>query len=279
MTLHDIHIAESRAPVVLLHASASNSKQWASLIDVLGERHGVIALNLPGYAEDAPKRLGEVDGLAATAIPMIAEILKLNEPVHLVGHSFGGGVALKIALMRPDLVKSLTLYEPAAFSILKRTNPCDGALLEAFRMTGRTLVIASRIGQPMAGMKGFVDFWNRTGAWEEMSHHVRGKMCRLARAVSGDFEEVYAERWSAAALSELSVPTSLMMGLESPEIAQRTAVELSSAIPGADLAILPCLGHMAPLTDPEWVNPRICDHIARVERDIVPCVWPQRTAA
>lgn len=279
MTLQAINTAEDRAPVVLLHASGSSHKQWFPLVDLLCERHDVVALDLPGYGKEAPQRLGEVDGMAATAIPMIAEILKLDEPVHLVGHSFGGGVALKIALMRPDLVKSLTLYEPAAFSMLRDGPAADRRLLEDFRTVGRTLAIASRVGQPMAGVKGFVDFWNGVGTWEQMPPHIQEKMCRTARAVAGDFENVHSEQWSVASLKQLSVPTCIMMGLESPEIAQRTAGNLASAIPGADLAILPCLGHMAPLTDPEWVNPRICDHIARAERTKTPCAWPQRTAA
>lgn len=53
--------------------------------------------------------------LADEAAPIIAAIERRGVPVHLVGHSYGGGVALYIAARHPERIASLTLYEPSAF--------------------------------------------------------------------------------------------------------------------------------------------------------------------
>jgi pimeloyl-ACP methyl ester carboxylesterase len=62
--------------------------------------------------------------LADEAARTIALIDGADRKVHLVGHSYGGGVALHAALIRPDSVASLVLYEPSAFHFLQREGPC-----------------------------------------------------------------------------------------------------------------------------------------------------------
>ena len=66
------------------------------------------------------------------------------------------------------------------------------------------------------------------------------------------------------------MPVQLLTGMESPEIAQRTATLIFENTQDAELVVLPGLGHMAPIHAPDWVNPRIRQHIARVERSAEP---------
>ena len=59
--------------------------------------------------------------------------------VHLVGHSYGGGVALRAAVERPDRIASLTLYEPSAFHLLRAMGArAAGALAEILALAART---------------------------------------------------------------------------------------------------------------------------------------------
>ncbi len=266
------------APIVALHSSASDRRQWSGLVSDLCDRHDVFTFNLPGYGQDLT-RCSAFKGMAAVAEPILQEILKLGEAVHLVGHSFGGAVALKIALMRPDLVESLTLYEPVAFHILRGRGEEDTELLAGLKQVEESLRAAGPDGRDGPGIKPFIDFWNGDGAWDRMSETLRERLASMAAAVLADFDSCFSEDWRLEDLGALELPTQILMGMESPEIAQRTATLIFGQVPDAELVMLPGLGHMAPIHAPDWVNPRIKQHIARVERCAEHFAWPQSHAA
>src|SRR5687768_11557963 len=94
--------------VLLLHCSGSSGAQWRSLIEKLGRRYRVIAPDLRSYSS-----------LARAAAPIRSILGRLSAPAHLVGHSYGGAVALHVARTRPELLRSLTLVEPSAFHLLR----------------------------------------------------------------------------------------------------------------------------------------------------------------
>ncbi len=266
------------APVVALHSSASNSSQWNSLIADLGERYEVTAFDLPGYGDELERDYASTD-MEALARPVLDKILDFGEPVHLVGHSCGGGVALKIAMMRPDVIRSLTLYEPAAFNLLETGRHSDQMLLRDLEFVEEALNRSIDQGAAHRGMRVFIDFWNGDGAWDRMPDAVLLKLVSLAPTVAKDFKNVFAEDWTANDLSNLTMPVLLMMGMDSPTVAQRTIALLVERSPNVELAMLPGLGHMAPIFAPQWVNPRIVQHIARIERSASRFGWPQDVAA
>ncbi|WP_282610090.1 alpha/beta fold hydrolase [Pelagibius sp. Alg239-R121] len=276
---HILNIAQTdRSPIVALHSSASDGRQWAGLVSELCDRHEVLAYNLPGYGQEF-KRCTSQQGMAVVAEPIIQEILKFGETVHLVGHSFGGGVALKIALMRPDLVKSLTLYEPVSFHVLNNGSQADAALLSGLKQVEQGLLSDDTDGRTGPAIKPFIDFWNGQGAWDAMPESLRNKLISTTAAVVADFVNCFGETWRLDDLKGLDIPTQILMGMESPAIAQRTATLVFEHIQEAELVMLPGLGHMAPIHAPDWVNPRIKQHIARVERCAEHFAWPQTRAA
>lgn len=266
------------APVVALHSSASNGAQWKALIADLQDRHTVHAYDLPGYNAQV-SRDRTIDGMAAVAQPIIDRILTLDYPVHLVGHSFGGGVAIKIALMRPDLVRSLTLFEPAAFHVLHNRANDERSLLDDLRNINASLKAETGNDGAAPGMKAFIEFWNGENTWDRMSDNIRAVLTSVTETVIADFGNVFSENWALKDLARLTMPALMLMGMDSPMVAQRTATLVHQHIPGCELAILPGLGHMAPIEAPEWVNPRIKQHIARVERQPAQFSWPETLAA
>lgn len=279
MTFTMMRNDRENAPVLALHSSASNGGQWNRLSSDVEGRFRVYAPNLPGYGPNSLTPAQSADGLAAAAMPVIGEILALQQPVHLLGHSNGAGIALKVAMLRPDLIKSLTLYEPATFHLLRDGNLRDQHLFAGIEEISKALASASASGHPEPGMQAFLDFWNGAGTWNRLPDKQRQKYARLARPVVTDFARAFAEDWGLDRLHTVDMPTLLLMGLDSPDIAQRVTTRLHGAIPGADLALLPGLGHMAPVTDPDWVNLRIIHHIAKAERAAQDCRWPLQTAA
>ncbi len=278
MTTTTNHSHTLGAPVVALHSSASNSTQWRNLLTALCDRHETFAFDLPGYGDKSDPE-STTSEMSDVALGIVGEIELMGEPVHLVGHSYGGSVAVKISLMRPDLVKSLTLYEPAIFHLLDNDTPSDQMLLAGLRSIETSLRQESAAGRPDLGMKAFVEFWNSHGTWEGLSDKLQNALALAAPVVLADFNRCFGEDWTIEALSSLTMPVQVLMGMDSPSIAQRTATLVFESVQAAELVMLPGLGHMAPIHACEWVNPRISQHIARAERCAESFSWPQQVAA
>lgn len=279
MTFSAFSSEHSNAPLVALHSSASSSSQWTQLIADLEGRFDVFAYDLPGYGRAPLARDTSVDWAASAALPVIAEIEKFGRSVHLVGHSNGGAIAIKVALLRPDLVKSLTVYEPATFHFLNGGTRTEQALYEQIQGISRSIAKAAMGDDASTGMRRFLDFWNGSGFWDGLPAAARRRFAELATSVMSDFASGFAETWQRADLAHLVMPVLVMTGLDSPEIAQHVSVAIAQAIPGARMALLPELGHMAPIRQPEWVNARIFEHVANAERPRAPCSWPNQVAA
>src|SRR5580658_4520914 len=114
--------------VIALHCSGSGAAQWRRLGETLGERCELIAPEHYGCESTGHWTGGPAFTLADEAERTIALIDATDRKVHLVGHSYGGGVALHVALARTDRIASLTLYEPSAFYLLKQVRRGRGAV-------------------------------------------------------------------------------------------------------------------------------------------------------
>ena len=279
MSFSASYFDNKNTPVVALHSSASNSAQWKKLSIDLEGRFEVHAYDLPGYGK-APLRADySQTGTAKIAVPVIRKIEKFDQAVHLVGHSNGAGIAIKVAMMRPDLVKSLSLYEPATFHFLENEDARSRALYSEIRQLSGLISASAASDAAEAGMQRFLDFWNGAGFWSGLPLETRRSFTQMINAVMADFTNGFAESWTLADLHHLEIPTLLMMGLESPMLTQRVSTMIAKALPDARLALLPELAHMAPVTHPQWINPRILEHVAGVERPVVNSSWPTRQAA
>jgi len=99
-------------PIVLLHGIGKTGEIWQHVVELLKDKHRIVAFDLLGFG-GSPKpdwNTYSTDEHVKTVIASI-EKLKLGQPVLLVGHSMGCLVAVRLARLRPDLVKHLVLYE------------------------------------------------------------------------------------------------------------------------------------------------------------------------
>ena len=115
------HFGQGDRKALLIHCSLGHSGSWAPLAELLGDTLDMVAFDLPGHGQsgDWCPSDGEIQGLATD---MAAGLL--TEPADIIGHSFGATVALRLALERPELVRSLTLIETRVFQC--RAGRCPG---------------------------------------------------------------------------------------------------------------------------------------------------------
>ena len=121
-----------RRQVIALHCSGAGASQWSSLADALGGDYDVLAPEHYGCESSGPWTGEHAFTLADEAARAIALIDHREEKVHLVGHSYGGGVALHVALARPDRIASMALYEPP-FHLLRQLGEPGPGLCEIRR--------------------------------------------------------------------------------------------------------------------------------------------------
>src|SRR5947207_7315785 len=118
----------------MLHSWLSSKSQWGALAERLASRFRVIALDLCGYGDNAVPAMGTaftLDDEVRFVTDRLDDLVEARVRVHLVGHSYGGLVALRFAQCRSHRVASLSLYEPVAFRLL---DDADTARIDVRRL-------------------------------------------------------------------------------------------------------------------------------------------------
>jgi pimeloyl-ACP methyl ester carboxylesterase len=101
-------------PIVLLHGIAHSSDAWSRVIPALAQRYEVVALDLPGCGRSDKPETDYSLGAQAAAVRYALDSLGLDL-VTVVGHSFGGGIAMMLALQYPERVGRLAVVSSAGF--------------------------------------------------------------------------------------------------------------------------------------------------------------------
>jgi pimeloyl-ACP methyl ester carboxylesterase len=248
----------SGEPVVLLHGSASSAVQWHALAEPLAERYRVIAPDLYGYGGTAHWPGWKPFHLECEAEIVLALLGRVNKRAHLVGHSYGGAIALHVAGLHRDLLRSLTLIEPAAFHLLRGT---DAQAFAEITEVARRVERATASGEYLAGFGRFVDYWNGPEAWAGVPAEKRYAMAARLPKVALDFHATLNEPTRLEDFRSMTVPTLLLHGTNSRWPTRRICDLLDRILPEARLETIGGAGHMAPVTHREQVNAIVIAHL------------------
>ncbi len=249
--------AGAGTPVVLVHAGIADARMWDRLTPGLTDRHRVIRYDLRGYGRSAmpPGPFSHVDDLAAV-IRATAD-----EPVHLVGASLGGRVAVDLALSDPGLVRSLVLLGAVVSGFEPDTEP---------PATGAEVVAADQAGDVVALADAEARMWladpDGTRLPPGVLQLVRD-MNRIAleneRSAAGI--ETHLEPPAVGRLGDLRRPLLVVVGsLDLADI--RLAAELlTERVPGAEQAVVDGAAHLPALERPAEVTALLRRFLAGVE--------------
>jgi pimeloyl-ACP methyl ester carboxylesterase len=248
-------------PVLLLHGSGSTSAQWRALADSLSTRFLVLAPDLYGWGDTAPWP-GHRDFALEDETALLHALLdSLDQPTHVVGHSYGAAVALHLARTRVGGLRSLSLIEPVAFHLLREGDETDLLALDEFLDVGDTMMRAMCRGDLMGSNRCFIDYWNGPGAWARVPEAKRAAMAAGLSSVISAFHAITTDPTRMKDVSCVAVPTLLVQGSRTTLPAQRVCKRLALAWPQANFKVIPGAGHMSPITHRDQVNALIAMHI------------------
>jgi pimeloyl-ACP methyl ester carboxylesterase len=266
MTISNISFArDQKSCVIALHCSLGSGRQWTKLTEACGSSHRVIAPDIAGYGDNR----GSFDlplTLAGEVAFLLDRIDAGTGSIHLVGHSYGGAIAFKLATASPlaGRVRSLTLIEPVLPTLLKE-NAADCRLHDLFAQLARDVSADHWRGMSAEAIDRFMSYWNGSAATEPLSVEAKLRMIEHIHKLPYDFAAALSEDNVTAAAAAIKVPTLLFSGGLSPYMTQRIVGRLASIIEGSESHHLPAAGHMLPLTHARQINPQIAAHIARAD--------------
>lgn len=275
LTVHGLRIAYnqfgqpgSASPIVCLPSTGLSGLAWHRLLKRMSKREGeLLTVDLIGYGESADWPRAQAPFRTEYDIDVVEALIeRCSAPVHLVGHSYGGRLALLYGLRRPERLRSLALFEPTCFGVLRSSGDVVGlAELEAHDHDGSFL--SEELGGSEAWVERFVDYWSGAGTFAEFDDEQRSTWLRARHKM---FEEVRETALDAvphsayvAALAE--IPLLLLSGAHSTLAGRRCCEVLAEVMPRARHLELPEVGHMAPVLAGREVAELIAAHIEEVD--------------
>src|SRR5260221_3604872 len=226
------------ASVVALHCSLGSGRQWAKLGAELSAKFGpgvkLIAPDLIGYGHDAC--LLDLPTTLAQEVQALREALDQTKgPIHLVGHSYGGAIAFKIATdpAYQHRIRSLSLIEPVLPTLLLES-AADRRLHDQFAELAREVSRDLWDGSVLEAIDKFTEFWNGSGPREALSPAARIRMIEHAERLAFDFMAAFAEENVTMAAVSLRLPTLVFSGRQSPDLTQPIVRRLAAILQGVE---------------------------------------------
>lgn len=247
--------AGSSGPVVMLvHSSVSGARQWRRLMDDLKDRFRVRAVNLFGYGKTPPWSAETTQSLDDQARLVEAALPANADAIYLVGHSFGGSVAMKAAARLAGRVTKLVLLETNPFYLLAQSGRVE-AFAEAMDLRNCIKKFGS-LGECATAAEKFADYWGGAGTWRDMPSDRRIAFAEALKSNFFEWDAVMNETTSAEQWATLLPKATLLVCDPNTVLPIREiATVLRRSCPEWAYTEVAGGGHMAPLTRPDLINP------------------------
>jgi pimeloyl-ACP methyl ester carboxylesterase len=248
--------------VVCIHANASTSGQWSRLMALLAPRFRVFAPDSYDSGKSPHWPSERVIHLRDEVALIDPVLMRAGSPLALVGHSYGGAVALIAALAEPGRVRALALYEPTLFAVLDAEKPAPNEA-DGIRNVVAEAGVALDAGNEDAAAERFIDYWMGNGAWKQTPEQRKPPIAASVTNVRRWGHALFTEPTPLEAFRSLDVPVLFMVGKRSRPSAHGVARLLLSALPRVEVVEFENLGHMGPVTHPDLVNEAIGQFLER----------------
>jgi len=236
-------------PVLFIHGFGGDLDNWLFNIDAIGEKHPVIALDLPGHGQSAVQLPGTRLPALADFVGRFMSVIDVQQ-AHLVGHSVGGAIAAQVALVQPQRVASLSLIDSAGFGPDINTGYTEGFTKAASRRELKP-VLELLFKDPALVSRPMVDDvlkYKRLDGVTEL-------LASLNESLFKDGQQV---EQPGLALAGTGKPVLMVWGKDDQIV---PATHAANAPTGATVELFDGVGHMAQMERSGDVNRLILQHI------------------
>ncbi len=235
-------------PVLALHCSLAHSGAWGGVIRQLGSAFRLIAPDLPGHGRTHFDQSRDIQAQAVASAAALA--LREGRAVHLMGHSFGATVALRLAVERPELVASLMLIEPVYFVLL---DDAGHPAYADYVARGASFTEAYRSGDLNLATRRFVGLWGDGGpdtVPADQWAYMVDRIYTVEASQPSIIEPARRDRLHLEQIGPMPFPVLLMEGARSDPVISAIQDVLVGRMSGAQRVVVPDAGHMLPITHP-----------------------------
>ncbi|MBO6882896.1 MAG: alpha/beta hydrolase [Marivita sp.] len=244
-------------PAVLLHCALAHSKIWTPLATLLSDRLSMTAPDMPSHGRSAPwDHRGDLHDQVTTVARDC-----LGDGGHVIGHSFGATVALRVAIEEPDKVRSLTLIEPVLFAAAKESNP---EVFQSYVNTSQGFGAALAQGKWACAAANFIGIWGDGRSWDSLSEKEQAAfsaqmpfILETEPCLIEDANGLLAE----GRPEMIRCPTRLIRGSETEPVIEAIHATLERRIPNAVDVVVDGAGHMVPISHPDAVAKLVAEMI------------------
>lgn len=256
-------VAGQGVPLLLVHGSLCDYRYWQAQVEALSARCRVIVPSLRHYFPEQWDGQGSGFTTEQHVDDLLALIDQLPEPVHLLGHSRGGNICLRVALMAPHKLLTLALADPGGDFA---DNVFTGANIEApvspvernqFRQQALGMI---REGDVEGGLQLFVDTVSGAGVWSRSSRQFREMATANAMTLVGQVTD-HPVPINRESISQLQLPVLLIGGARSPEPFPRILQALQMVLADARLVTIPGASHGMNVIRPASFNRAVLEFV------------------
>ena len=249
--------------LVLVPGSFSTGAAWRGVAQALGRSWRVVTTSLLGYGGTDERRDRERPRMEDETA-LLEEVIARGgrgAPVHVVGHSFGGQVALATAIRGRAPIASLCLIEPPCPAILRLAG--EPARYAEFRSTTDAYLAAWEAGD-RAAARHVIDFYGGAGTFAALAPRVRDFVIATTPTNLVDWALAYADAPPARAYAAVDAPTLVLRGTLGHPAVRRSNELVARALPAAHLVDVPDAGHFMLATHPASVAALVEMHASGV---------------
>ena len=238
-----IDVVGQGQPMILVHGSFATTSTWKGMVRQLAEHHRCILVKLPGHG-GSPDITDTSNANVETELAIIEQAwreLANGEAVHLVGHSFGGVVALALALKGSIPIRQLTLFEPVAAWLLPQVED-HFAYQQVMDFVAGYQDALERNEPRVAGR--VVDFWGAQGSFATLPEHIQDSLAPLIPHNLRHWKICQNVPWGVREIRQLAMPVQLICGGDSNPVTHRIAEHIARIAPNGSKQQIAGASHM-----------------------------------
>ena len=250
-------------PVVLIHGTASDYRIWMSQIRPLAAKYRVIAYSRRYHTPNPWKGDGSDYSAELHAQDLVALLQSLNlGPAHLVGHSYGGTVALLVARDHPELVRSVVAMEPGMSGLV--TGEQGEALRTGWKQVLDATKAAAAAGNDEQAMQILVDWALKPRGFRQVSPPMKAMFAENVRAVKVQLASTAPPvSFTCEESGALKVPLLLVEGESSADYMVAASRALQACLPAAERVAIPHATHNMQLDNSYAFNRTVLDFLSK----------------